>query len=283
MSDSRDYQRIQQAIEFIVAHKTEQPSLEAIAQSVHLSPFHFQRMFQHWAGVSPKKFMQFLSVEHAKTLLGSNKTLQQTSLEVGLSSTGRLHDLFVSIEGMTPGQYKSGGAGLHIDYQFYSTPFGTVLIAATDLGICHMAFCDDQTKALAELNTFFDHATLSQRPHPHHDDGLSIFSASDDGPYAISLHLAGTPFQIKVWQSLLSIPLGGLSNYAQIAHAIDQPTAARAVGSAIAKNPIAYIIPCHRVIRNTGELGNYRWGSLRKNAIIGWEAAQLESERNHDE
>lgn len=282
-SFSRDFQRIQQAIEFIVAQTPAQPSLEEIANAVHLSPYHFQRMFQQWAGVSPKKFMQFINVERAKALLDEHKTLQQVSHEVGLSSTSRLHDLFVSIEGMTPGQYKSGGAGLIIYYQFYDTLFGTLLIASTDIGICHMAFCEDLSIAQQELISFFANASFKHATHPLHEQGLSLFEPPSDQIKPIHLHLAGTPFQLKVWQSLLSIPSGHVTNYAQIAQAIGQPKATRAVGSAIAKNPIAYIIPCHRVIRNTGELGNYRWGSLRKTAIIGWEAAQLESERNDDE
>lgn len=282
MSHSRDYLRIQQAIEFIVQETPVQPSLEAIANAVHLSPFHFQRMFQQWAGVSPKKFMQFISIEHAKTLLEQDYTLQQTSLEVGLSSSSRLHDLFISIEGMTPGQYKSGGLGLYIDYHFYLTIFGDVLIAATERGICHMAFCEDRQSALQELAAQFEQATLRHQEHPHHQQGMAILSNSNAALEPIKLHLAGTPFQLKVWQSLLSIPSGQLSNYAQIAQNIGKPTAARAVGTAIAKNPIAYLIPCHRVIRNTGELGNYRWGKSRKTAMIGWEAAQSDIEQNHE-
>lgn len=282
-SFSRDYQRIQQAIEFMVAQAPAQPSLEDIANAVHLSPFHFQRMFQRWAGVSPKKFLQFISIERAKALLDEHKTLQQVSHEVGLSSTGRLHDLFVTIEGMTPGQYKSGGTGLTIYYQFYDTPFGNVLIAATEIGICHMAFCEDQNRAQLELVSFFVNASCKHESHSLHEHGLSLLLPDSKPTKPIYLHLAGTPFQLKVWQSLLSIPSGQITNYSQIAQHIGQPMAARAVGSAIAKNPIAYIIPCHRVIRNTGELGNYRWGSLRKTAMIGWEAAQLEHELHHDE
>lgn len=283
MSDSRDFQRIQQAIEFIVAQAPAQPSLEDIASAVHLSPYHFQRMFQQWAGVSPKKFIQFINIERAKTLLDQHKTLQQVSLEVGLSGSSRLHDLFVSIEGMTPGQYKSGGAGLVIFYQFYDTLFGTLLMASTDIGICHMAFCEDKGEAEQELMSFFANAIFKQEAHALHEQGLSLFELSDNQMPSIRLHLAGTPFQLKVWQSLLAIPSGHVTNYAQIAQHIGQPKAARAVGSAIAKNPVAYLIPCHRVIRNTGELGNYRWGSLRKTAMIGWEAAQLESDQNNDE
>ena len=277
MTDSRDYLRIQKAIEFIILARPSQPSLDEIAQAVHLSPHHFQRLFQKWAGVSPKKFIQFISVEHAKSLLENHKSLQETSHAVGLSGTGRLHDLFVSIEGMTPGQYKSSGAGLRIYYDFYETLFGSLIIATTDIGICHMAFHDDWDKAEQELTTFFANAECFKQPHPNHQQGLSFFQSLDQPPSMIKLHVAASPFQLKVWQCLLSIETGQLLNYAQIAERIGQPKAARAVGTAIANNPIAYIIPCHRVIRNTGELGNYRWGSLRKTAMVGWESSQVRS------
>lgn len=276
MSQSKDYQRIEQAIHFIVKQFPNQPSLDDIARSVHLSPFHFQRMFQQWAGVSPKKFMQFISIEYAKTLLEQKQPLHMVAQEVGLSGSSRLHDLFINIESMTPGEYKNGGAQLDISYEFYDSPFGEAIIASTHRGICHMAFEDSQQKAINNLEAHFPNAHLEQKASAFQQDALKALSPANELNNTLTLHLSGTPFQIKVWQSLLKIPSGQLANYAEIAEQIGQPKAARAVGSAIANNNIAYLIPCHRVIRNTGQLGNYRWGSPRKTAMIGWEAAQLD-------
>lgn len=278
MMHGKDFQRIQCAIEFISENIHSQPSLADIAAHVHLSHHHFQRLFQQWVGISPKKFSQYLSIERAKALLEEQHSLFETAQQLGLSGTSRLHDLFVTIEGMTPGEYKNGGAELAIAYDYYDTPFGQAIMASTVKGICHIAFEDSPELALKQLTEHFPNAVFTQCNEPLHDHLLTLFDPLAQSLQPISLHLKGTPFQLKVWQSLLKIPSGKLVNYAQIAQDIGQPKAARAVGTAIANNVIAYLIPCHRVIRNSGHFGNYRWGSTRKAAIIGWEAAKTDIE-----
>ncbi|MFD2098163.1 bifunctional helix-turn-helix domain-containing protein/methylated-DNA--[protein]-cysteine S-methyltransferase [Flagellimonas iocasae] len=269
-----DYDRIAKAIEFISSNFKEQPSLNEIAESVHLSPYHFQRLFTDWAGVSPKKFMQYISIEYAKQLLKEKQaTLFDTAQETGLSGTGRLHDLFITIEGMTPGEFKNGGENLKINYSFAESPFGNLLVASTTKGICHMSFIDDEQKGLENLKLRFPHADYHQLLDKNQQDGLFIFQHDWSKLDQIKLHLSGTPFQLKVWETLLKIPLGGLTTYGSIAQKIDSPKASRAVGTAIGNNPVAFLIPCHRVIQSSGQLGGYMWGSVRKNAIIGWEAA----------
>ena len=272
-----NYQRIEKAITYINDHFKDQPSLEEIAAAIHVSPFHFQRMFTEWAGVSPKKFMQYMSVEYAKGLLKNrNATLWDTAYETGLSGTSRLHDLFINIEGMTPGEYKNGGAGLNINYSFAESPFGKLIVASTAKGVCHMFFEEDETRALAELKKRFPGATYYQITDKFQQDALFIFQKDWKYLDQIKLHLAGTPFQIKVWESLLKIPMGCLRTYGDIAQSIDKPNASRAVGTTIGANPVAFLIPCHRVIRGSGKIGGYMWGPARKTAIIGWEAAQNE-------
>lgn len=270
-----NFDRITQAIGYLKDNFKEQPNLDEVAEKVHLSPFHFQKMFTDWAGVSPKKFVQYLSVEHAKRLLTTtSSSLFHTAHETGLSGTGRLHDLFVNIEGMTPGEYKNGGENLHINYSFSETPFGTILSASTSKGICHLAFADDESEALDVLKKKFPNAAYKQVTDLIQQQALHAFSHGPSETDKIRLHLKGTPFQLKVWQALLSVPLGKLTTYGSIASHIESPKASRAVGTAVGDNPVAFIIPCHRIIQSSGVLGNYHWGSNRKAAMIGWEAAK---------
>ncbi len=272
----QDYQRIEQAIHYIRENFREQPDLDEIARQIHLSPFHFQRLFKDWAGVSPKKFLQFTSIEYAKKLLAEQETLATVSFETGLSGTSRLHDLFIQIEGMTPGEYKEGGKALHIYYSHAETLFGNILIASTSKGICHLSFVEDQTAhPEIEISRMFPAATLEQKTDLLQQQALKMFRDDWSDLGRIKLHLKGTPFQIKVWNALLQIPPGSLKSYLNIASGIGDPKASRAVGTAIGSNPIAYLIPCHRVITSSGQLGGYHWGIDRKSAIIGWEAAKL--------
>ena len=273
-----NYDRIAKAIAFIQANFKKQPTLTEIAEKIHLSPFHFQRLFADWAGVSPKKFMQYISLEYAKQLLKEKQaSLFDAAQETGFSGTGRLHDLFINIEGMTPGEYKNGGASLLINYSFAESPFGNLIVASTSKGICHMAFTEDREKAVQHLKSLFPNANFTEQTDKIQREGLDIFQHDWSKLHQIKLHLNGTPFQLKVWETLLKIPKGNLSTYHSIAKEIEKPKATRAVGSAIGRNPVAYLIPCHRVIRSSGESGEYMWGTTRKKAIIGWEAAQTET------
>ena len=270
-----NYERIAAAIRFIKENRQEQPRLETIAGHVHMSPAHFQRMFQEWAGISPKSFLQYLNVEYAKRILKqTHASLFDTACEVGLSGTGRLHDLFVNIEGMTPGEYKNGGQALRINYSFAETPFGQVMVASTDKGICHLAFVDEgEEEAFGFLIQLFPNAVYERCLDQKQQDALLVFNQDWSKPDEIKLHLKGTSFQLKVWETLLKIPAGGLTTYADLATKSGHEGACRAVGTAIGRNPVAFLIPCHRVIKATGDIGNYHWGEVRKEAIIGWEAA----------
>ena len=268
------YERIQKAIEYITTHFQEQPDLDEVARQVYMSPFHFQRLFTEWAGVSPKKFLQYISIEHAKQLLQQNHTLSDVSFETGLSGTGRLHDLFISIEGMTPGEYKNGGAQLQINYSFAETTFGTILVASTSKGICHLSFADDEQNSLHTLQALFPNAAYKQVVDTIQQNALFIFTQDWKNLSEIKLHLKGTAFQLKVWEALLKVPMGSLTTYADVAAVIGNQKASRAVGSAVGDNPVAFLIPCHRVIKSTGAIGQYHWGAVRKTAMIGWEAAQ---------
>lgn len=271
-----NYQRIAEAITYLKDNFKAQPNLDEVAEKVHISPYHFQRMFSDWAGISPKKFLQYLSIDHAKNMLKQNQaTLADAAFETGLSGTGRLHDLFMNIEGMTPAEYKNGGQSLHINYSFAETPFGQILIASTTKGICYMAFADEQDEALKLLFNQFPGAVYSQVVDTIQQNALYIFTQDWSKLNQVKLHLKGTPFQLKVWEALLRIPMGGLSDYGSIAQSIQSPKASRAVGSAVGSNPVAFLIPCHRVIRSTGDFGQYHWGSTRKTAMIGWEAAKV--------
>lgn len=271
-----DYKRIAGAIEFLRLNYKRQPTLEEAAAFVNLSPFHFQRMFKDWAGVTPKQFLQYVSVQHAKSILKEQQaSLFDTALETGLSGTGRLHDLFMKIEGMTPGEYKNGGEQLHINYSFAQTPFGTILVASTPKGICYMAFTDDdEANAFSKLQSRFPNAVYHQMLDQFQQNALFIFTQDWSNLSEIKLHLKGTAFQLKVWETLLKVPMGGLTTYAFLAGSLNNPNACRAVGTAVGDNPVAFLIPCHRVIKSTGEIGQYHWGSPRKNAMIGWEASK---------
>lgn len=271
------YNRIKTAIEYIHKNFTAQPTLEEIAEQVHMSPFHFQRLFTDWAGVSPKKFLQYISIEHAKQVLKTNTaTLAEAAFETGLSGTGRLHDLFISIEGMTPGEFKNGGENLRINYSFAESPFGEILVASTVRGICFLAFADDREKVFRQLVAHFPKAMLTQMVDMHQQNALYIFTHDWSKLDQVKLHLKGSEFQLKVWQALLKIPFGALSTYGSVADKIEKPNASRAVGTAIGSNPVAYLIPCHRVIQSSGLVGGYMWGPVRKSAIIGWEASKLD-------
>jgi AraC family transcriptional regulator of adaptative response/methylated-DNA-[protein]-cysteine methyltransferase len=278
--ETMNYNRIAEAIGYIREHFKEQPSLDELAEKVHLSPFHFQRIFTEWAGVSPKKFLQYISIQHAKSVLKNEQaTLFDAALETGLSGTGRLHDLFVNIEGMTPGEYKNGGELLSINYSFAETPFGEVLVASTEKGICHMAFADDEAHAFASLREKFPNASYRQVADMIQQNALLIFSKDWSRLSEVKLHLKGTAFQLKVWESLLKIPAGKFTTYGKLAGRLNNPGASRAVGSAVGDNPVAYLIPCHRVIQSSGHFGQYHWGSLRKTAMLGWEAALSEQDQ----
>ena len=270
-----NYNRIADAIRFIKKNYRTQPKLEEIAEHINMSPFHFQRMFSEWAGTTPKRFLQYLNIEYAKKILKeTHATLFDTACELGLSGTGRLHDLFINIEGMTPGEYKNGGLALNINYSFADTPFGKIIAASTDKGVCHMAFVDEgERRAFDHLRSIFPNAKYVLSPDTKQQHALSVFDRDWNRLEEIKLHLKGTEFQLKVWETLLKIPAGGLATYAYLATKSGYNGACRAVGTAVGKNPVAFLIPCHRVIKATGEPGNYHWGKMRKNAIIGWEAA----------
>ncbi|MFK5880482.1 MAG: methylated-DNA--[protein]-cysteine S-methyltransferase [Flavobacteriaceae bacterium] len=271
-----NYNRIAEAIDYIKANFKEQPSLNSIAEKVHLSPHHFHRLFTDWAGVSPKKFMQYISIEYAKQLLKDKQaTLFDTAHQTGLSGTSRLHDLFINIEGMTPGEFKNGGESLSISYSFAESPFGNIIVASTQKGICHMAFFDNKDDAFAKLKDRFPNASYNQMVDNAQQNALFIFQHDWSKLNQIKLHLNGTPFQLKVWETLLKIPMGNLSTYGTIAKGIEKPQASRAIGTAIGSNPVAFLIPCHRVIQSSGNIGGYMWGHTRKSAIIGWEAAKI--------
>ncbi|MFT5165129.1 MAG: AraC family transcriptional regulator of adaptative response [Saprospiraceae bacterium] len=272
-----NYHRIAAAINYIKENFKAQPNLDEVAREINLSPFHFQRLFTDWVGVSPKKFLQYISIEHAKQILkGKEATLSDAAHDTGLSGTSRLHDLFIKIEGMTPGAFKKGGEKLAINYSFAESPFGDILVASTSKGICYMAFTEEEQTALADLKQNFPYAILQQKVDLIQQNALYIFTHDWRKLNQIKLHIKGTDFQIKVWEALLKIPMGQLSTYGNIAEKINNPKASRAVGTAIGSNPVAFLIPCHRVIRSNGETGGYMWGATRKTAMIGWEAAKME-------
>jgi AraC family transcriptional regulator of adaptative response/methylated-DNA-[protein]-cysteine methyltransferase len=272
-----DYTRVERALHFLNANHLRRPTLDEIAAHVHLSPFHFERLFRRWAGTSPKRFLQYLTKEHAKALLRDSKSLLDVAYELGLSGAGRLHDLFVSCEAITPGEYKLFGKGVTIRYGFHPTPFGECLLATTGRGVCALRFLTAPSRrtALRELRHEWCAAEFVKDDVETREICRQIFQAtSEDSRAPFHLHLRGTNFQLKVWQSLLTIPAGRLTNYIDLATMIGAPKASRAVGSAVGRNPIAYLIPCHRVIRSLGVVGDYRWGSARKQVIIAWETAR---------
>ena len=276
---AEDYDRIEQAIQYLENHYREQPSLEMVAASIGLSEFHFQRLFTRWAGVSPKRFLQFLTKEGAKDLLSRSENLLDTTNQIGLSSLGRLHDLFVTTEAVTPGEYKTHGEGVTIRYGVHVTPFGKCLIGLTERGICHLGFIqtsegdaiDDLVMNWKGARMIEDYRTTGQLVEP-------IFNLRfSDRIKPLNLHLRGTNFQLKVWEALLQIPAGAATTYEGLAQRIGQPSASRAVGTAVGHNPIAVLIPCHRVIRKIGDFGNYRYGALRKKALLAREFVNTES------
>ncbi len=267
---AEDYSRIAQAIRYIEANAHRQPDLSELAAHVGLSEYHFQRLFTRWAGLSPKRFLQFLTRENAKALLADAGNLLDATYAAGLSSPGRLHDLFVQTEAVTPGEYKSRGAGVEIVYGFHPTPFGECLLALTGRGICFLAFVDrDRSSALKELRRSWSKAALTEAPIRTAPVAEQIFSPGSGG--SLQLHLRGTNFQIKVWEALLTLAPGRVTTYQALAEQVGSPSSARAVGNAVARNPVAYLIPCHRVLQKSGRFGNYRYGPTRKKAILAWE------------
>ena len=272
-----DFARIRKAIGYLSENYKSQPTLEQAAEHVNLSSYHFQRMFSNWAGVSPKQFLRYINITHAKKLLKEDKaSLLDTTYELGLSSTSRLHDLFIDIEGMTPGEYKNGGENLSINYSFVESPFGKTIVASTIKGICYIAFVNDEESSLKLLKNQYPNAQYQKHRDQIQQNAIIVFTQDWSRLDKIKLHIKGTDFQLKVWQALLTIPMGKLSTYSNIANKINNPKASRAVGSAIGDNPVAFLIPCHRVIKSTGLLGQYHWGCDRKAAMIGWEGAKTD-------
>jgi AraC family transcriptional regulator of adaptative response/methylated-DNA-[protein]-cysteine methyltransferase len=274
---SSDYARVARIIAFIRARVDEQPTLAACAAEVGLSEFHVQRLFQRWAGVSPKRFLQFVTLGEARRLLAADRSVLDASLAVGLSGTSRLHDLFVSIERMTPGQYKAQAAGLTVRWAVEPTPFGPALMAALDRGLCGVAFLGDggEAAAVAELATRWPRAGLQRAPSAIRPYGEALRERMrGDATQPLGVVLKGTPFQLQVWEALLRVPPGGLVSYSDVADAVCSRAAARAVGAAVGANPLAYLIPCHRVIRASSALGDYRWGADRKLALLAAEHAR---------
>lgn len=272
-----DYQRVEQAIEYLEEHYQEQPSLGEVAANIGLSEYHFQRLFTRWVGVSPKRFLQYLTKEHAKQLLERSTDLLQAAYESGLSGPGRLHDLFVSTEAVTPGEYKQRGEGLTIRYGFHPTPFGEALLACTERGISNLIFVrdEDRSEAVEELRRSWHQAEIvedAEATAPLAEQLVESLQGDPDTPLA--LHLTGTNFQIKVWEALLRIPAGSVTTYEEVAAAIGKPSAARAVSNAVGANPIPVLIPCHRVIRKSGDFGGYHYGAARKKALLGWEMSR---------
>jgi AraC family transcriptional regulator of adaptative response/methylated-DNA-[protein]-cysteine methyltransferase len=286
---SEDYARVEEAIRYLEEHFREQPSLEDIAANVHLSKYHFQRLFKRWAGVSPTQFMHYLTVDYAKERLAASQSVYDASLAAGLSGAGRLHDLFITFEAMTPGEYKRLGEGVAIHYGFHDTPFGRCLLATTPKGICALRFVTapgpetaggetaegTDSAALQELAADWPQATFVEDNQTTGKIVARIFApGGDEGRRPFHLLLKGTNFQVQVWQALLAIPPGNMVSYQDVAEHIGQPSASRAIAGAVARNPVGYLIPCHRVINRSGRYHGYRWGPMRKKAILGWEASQ---------
>ena len=273
---STDYLQIEKAIRYLEESFQDQPSLDDVARHINMSPYHLQRMFRRWVGISPKRFLQFLTIEYAKELLDESRSVLDVTCEAGLSSPGRMHDLFITIDAVTPGEFRSQGAGLQIRYGVHPSPFGDCLLAVTERGICDLSFVTNpgQQRCITDLYRRWREAELIEHPQTTQPLFEQVFpSAPHSGKRSVTLFLRGTNFQIKVWEALLRIPPGLVCSYEDIARYIGKPSAARAVGNAVAINPVSYIIPCHRVIRKMGLIGNYRWSPTRKRAMLGWEAA----------
>jgi AraC family transcriptional regulator of adaptative response/methylated-DNA-[protein]-cysteine methyltransferase len=276
-----NYYRIAQAIEYLEKNVHKQPELEAVAEHVHLSPFHFQRIFTEWAGISPKRFLQFLTTDFLKKKLQESKNLETLAEEAGLSGQSRVYDLFTTLEAVTPHEYKLHGSGIRIEYGFHTTPFGDCLIGVTDRGICWLSFLSLDEDGRIELERMKEHWHNSVF---HQNQSLTsgfiqsiFYKTGSKTNTKLHVFVKGTNFQVKVWDALLRIPMGDVTTYQSIAETIAQPKAMQAVGSAVGSNHIAYLIPCHRVIRKDGILGEYRWDALRKKSIIGWEMAAAQS------
>lgn len=270
MATLSDYERVEKAMIYLVKHADEQPRLEDVAAHLHLSPYHFQRLFSRWAGTTPKRFLQALTLERGKALLDDSHSLLQTSQDLGLSGSSRLHDHFVQLEAVTPGEYQRKGNQLRIEYAVHATALGRLFVAITPRGICRAGFVDftSTESLLAELHNTWPLASLQENPESTSAVINRLFPGDTNSrPGPVSLHVSGTNFQIAVWRALLAIPPGAVATYGQIAEAVGAPAAARAVGNAIAANPVALLIPCHRVIRQSGALGGYRWGTTRKRIL----------------
>jgi AraC family transcriptional regulator, regulatory protein of adaptative response / methylated-DNA-[protein]-cysteine methyltransferase len=282
---SRDYDLIRRAIAFLSESWTEQPSLDRLAAHLGLSPAHCQKLFKRWCGLSPKEFVQAITVDHARGLLEGSASVFDAALEVGLSGAGRLHDLFVSHEAMTPGDFKRRGEGLDLTYGFHASPFGDALLIATERGVAGLAFVDEdkgqsRQDVLAEMMSRWPKgrfAEESDKTAPHAKQIFSPATWSKDRP--VRLVMIGTDFEVRVWETLLRIPMGRAVSYSDIARHLGQPTASRAVGSAVGRNPISFVVPCHRVLRGDGSLGGYHWGLTRKRALIGWETGRVTAAR----
>ena len=278
---SRDYELIRRAIAFLSETWTEQPPLDRLAQHLGLSPAHCQKLFKRWCGLSPKEFVQSITVDHARALLKDSASVLETAHEVGLSGAARLHDLFVSHEAMTPGDYKRRGEGLEMAYGFHASPFGEALLIATDRGLAGLAFVDEdkgqtQQEALADMTQRWPKARFVPAPERTAVFAQQIFKSSPSSrERPIRLVMIGTDFEVRVWETLLKIPMGRAVSYNDIARHLGQPTASRAVGSAVGRNPISFVVPCHRVLRGDGSLGGYHWGLTRKRALIGWETGRV--------
>jgi AraC family transcriptional regulator of adaptative response/methylated-DNA-[protein]-cysteine methyltransferase len=277
--NSADYQRIERAIRFLDESAPSRPSLDQVAKHVGMSPFHFQRLFTRWAGISPKRFTQVLALEYAKERLHRSRNLIHATYDAGLSSGGRLHDLFVTLDAITPGEFREGGRGLRITAGFHESPFGEALIATTDRGICGLTFHDGSRRnAMRDLAERWPGATIVEDSRRTAAVASRVFTSLEirdpESVVPLGLLVRGTNFQVKVWRALLQIPVGSVATYEDIAVAIGSPAAVRAVGTAIGRNPVAFLIPCHRVIRTTGALGGYRWGLPRKRAMLAWEAGR---------
>ena len=279
ISQSADYDRIAQAILFITTRADKQPTLVEIAAHVNLSPFHFQRLFSRWAGVTPKRFLQVLTLDRAKMLLRESKPLLDVSDTLGLSSGSRLYDHFVQLEAVTPGEYKRSGDTLSIQYGVHNTPFGSVFVATTNRGICKLAFLESGTQDLhlTDLRTTWHNADITEDHNSTLEVVTRMFAGQRQWDRPLSLFVSGTNLQINVWRALLQIPPGSVTSYANVAAAIGRPRSARAVGLALGANPVAFLIPCHRVIQQSGKLGGYHWGENRKHAIHAWESARCEN------
>ena len=270
-----DYARVERAIMFLDEHAREQPSLARVAADVGLSESHLQRLFTRWAGISPKRFVQFQTVAYARSLLAESRSLLDATYETGLSSAGRLHDLFVTIDAVTPGEYKRGGDGLTIEWGAHETPFGECVIGVTPRGICglNFALADGTHGALERLGVTWEGARMTENPRATQSAVEQIFGVANGPRAPLAVLVKGTNFQLKVWEALLRIPLGAVATYEDVAAATGSPRAVRAVGTAVGQNPVSYLIPCHRVIRKTGAFGNYGGGIARKRAMLAWESA----------